>query len=47
MWMNDGLLIINLQALWSATWRGVLLAIPIWVIYLMIKIKFLEWKEKW
>ncbi len=32
--------------LWSATWRGVLLAIPTWIVYIMIKIKVLEWWEK-
>ena len=38
---------MDIYELWSATWRGVLLAIPVWIIFLIIKAKFLEWKETW
>ena len=27
--------------------KGIVIAIPVWLIYLIIKIKFLEWKENW
>ena len=47
MGYDKGLLIIDLYTLWSATWRAMLIAIPIWIIYIMIKIKFLAWKETW
>ena len=47
MLIDNGLLVIDLYVLWSATWKGVLLAIPIWIVYIMLKIKFLDWKENW
>ena len=47
MIVDDGLLIVDLFKLWTAVWQGVLIAIPIWIVYLMLKIKFLEWKEYW
>ncbi len=31
--------------LFNATWKGILLAIPIWIVYIMIKIKVLEWMK--
>ena len=27
--------------------KGIIIAIPVWLIYIVIKIKFLEWKETW
>ena len=44
---DKGLLVIDLYLLWSAIWKGALIAMPIWFIYIAIKIKFLEWKETW
>ena len=43
---DKGLFIIDLYMLWGAIWRGVLIAIPIWVMYIVIKIKFLDWYDK-
>ena len=31
--------------LFNVTWKGILLAIPIWIVYIMIKIKVLEWMK--
>ena len=34
---------MNWYELFNATWKGILLAIPVWVCYLIIKIKIMEW----
>ena len=47
MLIDNGLLVIDLYVLWTAIWQGGLIAIPIWIVYLAFKIKFLEWKEYW
>ena len=45
MWIDGNLLIIDIYRLFSATWKGVLLATPIWICWLMIKIKWQMWRE--
>lgn len=32
--------------LFSSIVLGVLIAIPIWIVYILIKIKILDWKNK-
>ena len=40
---DNGLLVIDLYRLLNATWKAILLATPIWICYLMIKIKVRGW----
>ena len=46
MWIDGNLLIIDIYRLWDAIWKGVLIALPIWCTYLVIKIKITDWLNK-
>jgi hypothetical protein len=32
--------------LFNAVWQGVLIAIPVWIVYIAIKIQITEWLNK-
>ena len=36
---------IDFELLWSATWRGILIAIPIWCVYIVIKVKIIDYLD--
>ena len=42
MWIDSNLLIIDIYRLWDAIWKGVLIALPIWIFYIIVKIKIIE-----
>ena len=44
---DKGLFIIDLYEFFTVSWKALLIALPIWFMYIMFKMKFLECKENW
>ena len=47
MIIDSGLLVIDLYILWNAICKGFMIAVPVWLCYIVLKIKVLDWKEYW
>ena len=46
MGYESGILVLDLYKLFDSMWKGVLIAIPIWCTYLIIKIKIIDMLNK-
>ncbi len=47
MLYDKGLLVIDLYFMSIVILKGIAIAIPIWICYIGLKIKFIDWKETW